>query len=72
MTGFITNNSVETTVRVAATLGFRVHVARDACATFDRVDLDGRAWPAEDVHALSLSNLSGEYAVILTTDEVLT
>jgi nicotinamidase-related amidase len=71
VTGFITNNSVETTVRVAATLGFRVRLVADACATFDRVDLDGRHWPAEDVHALSLSNLSGEYAEVITTDEVL-
>jgi nicotinamidase-related amidase len=71
VTGFITNNSVETTVRVAATLGFRVHVVGDACATFDRVDLDGRHWAAEDVHALSLANLSGEYAEVITTDEAL-
>jgi len=71
VTGFITNNSVETTVRVAATIGFRVWVVDDATATFDRVDLAGRAWPAEDVHALSLSNLQGEYARIIATDELL-
>lgn len=69
--GFITNNSVETTVRFAATLGFRTWVASDATATFDRVDLSGRAWRAEDVQALSLSNMSGEYATILSTDEIL-
>jgi len=68
--GFITNNSVETTVRVAATLGFQVRVVADATATFDRRDLDGRLWRAEEVHALSLSNLSGEYAVVVSTDEL--
>jgi len=71
VTGFITNNSVETTVRVAATLGFQVQVVADATATFDRRDLAGRLWRAEDVHALSLSNLSGEYADVVTTDDVL-
>jgi nicotinamidase-related amidase len=69
--GFITNNSVETTVRVAATLGFAVKVITDATATFDRRDLEGRLWRAEEVHALSLSNLSGEYAAIASTDDVL-
>jgi nicotinamidase-related amidase len=71
VTGFITNNSVETTARVAATLGFEVRVVSDATATFDRRDLEGRLWRAEDVHALSLSNLSGEYASIVSTDDVL-
>jgi nicotinamidase-related amidase len=69
--GFITNNSVETTVRVAATLGFPVWVVSDATATFDRRDLRGHEWLAGDVHALSLANMSGEYATILTTDDVL-
>jgi hypothetical protein len=69
--GFITNNSVETTVRVAATLGFRVWVVRDATATFDRVDLDGRRLRAEEVHALSLSNMSGEYAEIVGSEDLL-
>jgi nicotinamidase-related amidase len=71
VTGFITNNSVETTVRAAATKGFRVWVVRDATATFDRVDLDGHLWGAEQVHSLSLANLSGEYATIVRTSDLL-
>jgi nicotinamidase-related amidase len=71
VTGFITNNSIETTVRVAATLGFPVWVVSDATATFDRQDLDGRHWRAEEVHALSLSNLSGEYATVVSTEDLL-
>jgi nicotinamidase-related amidase len=71
VTGFITNNSVETTVRVAATLGYEVRLVEDATATFDRRDLAGRLWRAEEVHALSLSNLSGEYAAVVSTDAVL-
>ena len=61
----------KTTVRVAATLGFRVWVVSDATATFDRRDLDGRAWQAEEVHALSLANMSGDYAVVVETESLL-
>eukprot|EP01037_Dinobryon_pediforme_P019554 gene19554-19990_t len=62
--GVLTQNSVEATVRHAGNLGFRVIVAQDGCAATDVVDLHGRLWLAEDVHALSLANLSGEYAEI--------
>jgi len=63
--GFITENSVEATARTAGTLGYRTQVISDACATFDKTDLAGRQWEAEEVHALSLANLQGEYAEIV-------
>ncbi|ARB28701.1 cysteine hydrolase [Pseudomonas tolaasii] len=69
--GVITNNSVEATARSAGNLGFDVIVAADACYTFDQTDLCGRLWPAEDVHALSLSNLAMDYARVLETAEIL-
>jgi nicotinamidase-related amidase len=69
--GVVTNNSVEATVRMAGNLGFDVAVVSDATATFDRRDLGGRPWPAEDVEALSLANLAGEYAEVVDTAEVL-
>lgn len=68
--GVITNNSVEATARSAGNLGFETIVASDAAFTFDLRDLNGRLWPAEDVHALSLANLAMDYAVVLTTDEI--
>ena len=67
--GVITNNSVEATARMAGNLGFDTTVLSDATATFGRHDLGGRWWSADDVHALSLANLSGEYATIATTAE---
>lgn len=70
--GVITNNSVEASARSAGNLGFDVVVVEDACFTFDQHDLQGRLWPAEDVHALSLSNLAMDYARILCTEQVLT
>jgi nicotinamidase-related amidase len=69
--GVITNNSVESTARSGGNLGFDVVVAGDACYTFDQVDLSGRLWPAEEVHALSLSNLAMDYARVVDTAELL-
>jgi len=69
--GVITNNSVEATVRMAADLGFEVWLVADACFTFARRDWDGRRRSAEEVHAMTLANLDGEYCRVLTTDAVL-
>ena len=71
MAGVITNNSVETTVRHAATLGFHVTLAEDACFTFARPDWSGVLRTAEEVHALSLANLDSEYCRVATVAEVL-
>lgn len=69
--GVITNNSVESTARSAGNLGFDVSVVADACYTFDQPDLSGRLWSAEDVHALSLSNLAMDYPKVVETEEIL-
>ncbi len=63
--GALTHNSVEATARHAADLGYRVFVVADACWAVDVVDLSGRRWPAEAVHALSLAILDGEYAEVV-------
>lgn len=69
--GVITNNSVEASGRTAGNLGFKTTVVADGAFTFDQIDLNGRLWPAEDVHALSLANLAADYASIRLTSEVL-
>lgn len=69
--GVITNNSVEATARSAGNLGFSVMVVHDACFTFDKADFSGRPHTAEEVHDMSLANLQGEYALILSTAEIL-
>ena len=61
-----THNSVEATVRHGADLGYRVFVVADACWAVDVRDLNGRLWPAEAVHALSLACLNGEYADVVS------
>ena len=67
--GVITNNSVEATVRMAGNLAFTTYLAEDACFTFARPDFSGRLRSAEEVHAMSLGNLHGEYCTVLTTEQ---
>jgi nicotinamidase-related amidase len=69
--GVITNNSVEATVRMAGNLGFTTYLVDDATFTFARRDYRGVLRSAEDVHAMSLANMDGEYCKVVGTDEVL-
>jgi nicotinamidase-related amidase len=69
--GVCTNNSVEATVRMAGNLGFETFLLSDACFTFGRPDWNGVARTAEEVHAMSLANLDGEYCTVLTADALL-
>lgn len=69
--GVITNNSVEATARMAGNLGYETFVVSDGTATFDKVDFAGKLRPAEEVHAMSLANLQGEYATVVSTAELL-
>ena len=63
--GVLTPNSVEATARHAGNLGYQVFVVGDACWAVDKIDLRGRRWLADDVHALSLAHLQGEYASVV-------
>ena len=69
--GVITNNSVETTVRMAGNLGFETFLVEDGCFTFARKDWTGKLRPAAEVHAMSLANLDGEYCVVTRIADVL-
>ncbi len=70
-TGVATNNSVEATVRMAGNLGYETYLVADATATADRTVLAGRVWRAEEIQALTLANLQGEYATVTSTGEIL-
>ncbi|MCF4998030.1 isochorismatase family protein [Pseudomonas syringae] len=69
--GVATNNSVESTARTAGNLGFDAWVVEDACFTFDKADYFGTLRSAEDVHAMSLGNLHGEYATVIRSAKIL-
>lgn len=64
--GVVTNNSVEATVRMAGNLGFETYLVEDACFTFAKP-----RWPAEEVHAMSLANLDGEYCRVIRADDAI-
>jgi isochorismate hydrolase len=57
---------------MAGNLGFDTFLIEDASFTFARPDYAGRLRSADEVHAMSLANLAGEYCTVLTTGELLT
>ena len=65
--GFFTNMCVETTVRMAGNLGFDTYLVHDACATTNRVGIDGVDHEPEAVHAMTVANLHGEFCTAITT-----
>jgi nicotinamidase-related amidase len=68
--GLTTNHCVSTTARMAGNLGFVTWVVSDATASFDRVGPDGLEHRAEQIHAIALSDLHGEFATIVDTGAV--
>jgi nicotinamidase-related amidase len=68
--GLTTNHCVSTTARMAGNLGFVTWVVSDATATFDRVGPDGVEHRAEQIHAIALSDLHGEFATVVDTAAV--
>lgn len=69
--GVLLENSVESTVRMAGNLGFMVYLPSDCVASVERIDANGKKWSAEDVHALTLAILDGEYAKVVTSDALM-
>lgn len=68
--GVITNNSVESSVRMSGNLGFKTYLVEDACWTFARLDYAGRLRSAEEVHAMSLANMDPEYCTVLRSNQI--
>ena len=67
--GITTNHCCETTARMAGNLGYRVDFVIDATFTFDRLAPDGLIVSAEDLSRITATNLSREFANVVTTAE---
>jgi nicotinamidase-related amidase len=71
LVGVSTNNSIEATARSAGNLGFKTIVVSDATFAFAKTDYAGNRRTADEVHAMSLANLDGEYASIVSANSLL-
>lgn len=69
--GYFTNFCVETSVRMAGNMGFDVYLAHDACATCNRIDLNGTDHDPELVHDISVAAMHGEFCTALSTDTLI-
>lgn len=69
--GLTTGHCISTTARMAGNLGFKTYVVSDATATFDHVGFDGKTYPAEQIHQISLVSIQNEFATIIATQELL-
>jgi nicotinamidase-related amidase len=65
------NVPVESTARTSGDLGFKTYVVSDATFAFSKTDYAGVSRSAAEVHAMSLANLNGEFATIISTTELL-
>ena len=62
---------VESTVRMAGNLGFMVFLAADATVSLGQTDINGKKWSADDVHALTLGILDGQYAKVVNSEDLM-
>lgn len=69
--GLTAEHCVNSTVRMAANFGYTTYLAGDATAAFDATGPNGQPYAAELVHQLSLATLHGEFAQVLTTNDLL-
>jgi hypothetical protein len=44
-------------------------VVSDSTFALEQTDLSGVKWSAQDVHAMALSNLQGEYETVISSQE---
>ena len=71
MCGVHVHQCVESTVRMAGNLGFMVFVPEDCVIAVDVNDRKGNKWSADEVHALTLAVLDGDYCKVVTSGDLM-
>ena len=71
VTGVDLEKCVESTVRMAADMGFMVFIPSDCVGSIDRIDHLDKKWTAEEIHAMTLAVLKGSFASILTSQDLI-
>ncbi|HET9231572.1 MAG TPA: isochorismatase family protein, partial [Vitreimonas sp.] len=69
--GLTTPHCISTTARMASNLGFATTIVSDATAAHAGKGPDGKEVDAETMHYHALAALNGEFAKIVTTEELL-
>lgn len=69
--GFFTNFCVETTTRMAGNLGYDTYLAHDACATTNRIGLDGTDYDPDKVHDMAVASMHGEFCTAIGTADLI-
>jgi len=62
---------VESTLRMAANLGFMVYLPEDCVVCVNCTDRHGQSWSADEVHALTLAILDGAFARVVISEDLL-
>ncbi|MFM6971979.1 MAG: cysteine hydrolase family protein [Rhodoluna sp.] len=68
--GMMTHMCIDTSVRAASDLGFKVSLVGDACAT-KNLTFDGLEVTAENVQAAYLAAIDGSFATVVKTENLL-
>lgn len=71
ISGATANHCAESTARSAGNLGFETVYASDAVWAYAATGPDGIHHCADQIHSVTLSNLHGEFATVMTTQEIL-